>query len=256
MLIGAGTFNSAALASFPAIGATQHAIIVLDPTASAGAPEIAIITAHTGAATSATITRGAEVTSPRQHLSGTTWRHINSYYDYLQIVANAAALPATNIYQGMLAYQQDLDKYVGRSSAGIWQDLVAMGAWTTWSPTLTNLSLGNGTLIAKYWRSGRTVGVRLRFTLGSTSTVGTQPTFSLPVNGAADYVSEWVIGNATLIDNGVKAWSGYVQMTGANSALIRADDGAGAFTTVTATVPFTWATGDYFMLTATYEAAA
>jgi len=60
-------------------------------------------------------------------------------------------------------------------------------AWQTWSPSLSNLTLGNGTQIAKYIQIGKTVFVRYKFLLGSTSSVGTSPTISLPVTAISDY---------------------------------------------------------------------
>jgi len=94
----ATTVNSAAFASLPAVGATQHLPIVMDPTAVAGAPEIMYVTAHTAAATSVTVLRGQEGTAARQHLTGTIWRHaaLVSDYDavlgYAQVTANQATI--------------------------------------------------------------------------------------------------------------------------------------------------------------------
>lgn len=72
---GATTMNSAGLANLAAVTGSNTAIITLDPGRVAGAPEIVIVTAHTGSATSATITRGAFGTTARQHASGTAWEH-------------------------------------------------------------------------------------------------------------------------------------------------------------------------------------
>lgn len=77
----ATTINSAALASLPAIASPDIAVLVLDPTGSAGAPEVVYVTAHTGSATSATISRGQEGSSARQHASGIAWVHGPTTYD-------------------------------------------------------------------------------------------------------------------------------------------------------------------------------
>ena len=77
----ATTINSAGLASLPAIATPDIAVLVLDPTGSAGAPEVVYVTAHTGAATSATISRAAEGSSARQHASGVSWVHGPTTYD-------------------------------------------------------------------------------------------------------------------------------------------------------------------------------
>ena len=79
---GATTINSAGLASLPAISSPDIAVLVLDPTGSAGAPEVVYVTAHTGSATSATISRGQEGSSARQHASGVAWVHGPTLYDF------------------------------------------------------------------------------------------------------------------------------------------------------------------------------
>lgn len=78
----ATTMNSAALASLPAIASPDIAVLVLDPTGSAGAPEVVYVTAHTGSATSATISRAQEGSSARQHASGIAWVHGPTLYDF------------------------------------------------------------------------------------------------------------------------------------------------------------------------------
>ena len=77
----ATTINSAGLSSLPAIATPDIAVLVLDPTGSAGAPEVVYVTAHTGSATSATISRGQEGSSGRQHASGVSWVHGPTTYD-------------------------------------------------------------------------------------------------------------------------------------------------------------------------------
>jgi len=72
---GATTLTATELASLPAIGSTEHAVIVLDPNGDSGAPEIVYVTAHTASATTATIARGQEGTTGRQHDQNTRWYH-------------------------------------------------------------------------------------------------------------------------------------------------------------------------------------
>jgi len=77
----ATTINSAALANLPAIASPDIAVLVLDPAGSAGAPEVVYVTAHTGSATSATISRAQEGTSAREHASTIPWVHGPTTYD-------------------------------------------------------------------------------------------------------------------------------------------------------------------------------
>lgn len=78
------TMSSPALANFPAITAPDYAVVVLDPEGLNGLPEIVYITAHTAAATTATVTRVAEGSSTgnvygtaggRTHPVATKWWH-------------------------------------------------------------------------------------------------------------------------------------------------------------------------------------
>lgn len=95
---GAPTLTSAGLAALPAIGSTEHAAIVLDPDGDFGAPEIAYVTAHTAAAVSATIARGQEGTTARQHDRDVPWVHAPTpAHDYQQLIAVAAYATGTDV---------------------------------------------------------------------------------------------------------------------------------------------------------------
>lgn len=78
----ATTLTSASLASAPTIGSTQHMALVLDPDGFAGAPEIVYITAHSAAATTATILRAQEGTTARQHDRDMAWVHSVTVKDF------------------------------------------------------------------------------------------------------------------------------------------------------------------------------
>lgn len=72
----ATTFSSPALASMQAVTAPDTMIVVVNPDGLGGtAPEAMIVTAHTAAATTATVTRGALGTTAVAHVSGDAWVH-------------------------------------------------------------------------------------------------------------------------------------------------------------------------------------
>lgn len=75
----ATVLNSAAFANLPTIAAPNTMRLTLDPSGVAGAPEIVVVTAHTAAATSITVTRQQETGlgggAARIHNSGTVWLH-------------------------------------------------------------------------------------------------------------------------------------------------------------------------------------
>lgn len=166
-----------------------------------------------------------------------------------------------------MAYQAPTTKSTGTLiTAAIWnQDVVdnqnaafplGVGAWTTWIPTWTNLTIGNAVVTAKYQRVGRLITFRLKVVLGTTSSVGTAPIFTLPVTAHADYAGEFPLGPATYADTGTKVWEAFCQLNNTTTAFLRHSDGASAFTNTTATAPFTWTTNDIINAIGTYEAAS
>lgn len=136
--------------------------------------------------------------------------------------------------------------------------------WQTWSPSYANLTIGNGTVVARYTQIGKTVCLRWIFQLGSTSAVGTNPTISLPVEAAASYsggaLPEFAnIGHGKLLDSGVLNVSAVVSLGSSTTMSILAQTAGGTYVSVagiTSSVPFTWGNGDAMFAVVTYEAKA
>lgn len=134
-------------------------------------------------------------------------------------------------------------------------------AWQTWSPTLTNLTLGNGTQIAKYVQVGKTVFFRYALVLGTTSAVGSNPTISPPVAPNTDYGTpggEFIIGQGEATCAGADY---YLMCEVLSSTTLRAllagtaSSFLGGRTALTASVPGVWTTGNFFSLVGSFEAA-
>ena len=126
----------------------------------------------------------------------------------------------------------------------------------SYTPTTTNVTVGNGTLTAKYVRVNKFIFGQIKFVLGSTSAIGSSPTFGLPVTGAAVigetpcqvycldsgvafYFASGIIGTTTIVPISMLANTTYLANGG----------------NFTATVPITWATNDYISISFCYEAA-
>ncbi len=131
------------------------------------------------------------------------------------------------------------------------------GAWESWTPTWANFTIGNGTNDCKYKKVGNTIEFRIVTTLGSTSSMGTSPTFTLPVTSITSPHTFLPIawGNfydasaATYKDPGIAIW------TNTTTATVRRYDGNNDGNTVSSTTPFTWTTSDAMLFQGTYEAA-
>jgi hypothetical protein len=130
------------------------------------------------------------------------------------------------------------------------------GAWTAFTPTLTNITLGNGTLTARYKQIGKTVVAQVRLTFGTTTSITGAPTrvnlpvtaatandFSFPMyildSGAADYIGRAQLFNTAYLELYVNAVGGTY----------------GAISAISSTVPMTWTTNDKFSINFVYEAA-
>lgn len=79
---GATTLTSAGLAAVGTLGTDEYMVVILDPDGVDGEPEIAYITAHTSAATTATISRGLESSTARAHDRDTPWVHAATAQDF------------------------------------------------------------------------------------------------------------------------------------------------------------------------------
>jgi len=135
--------------------------------------------------------------------------------------------------------------------------------FTSYTPTWTNATVGNGTVTAAYAESGNLITVFVKFTLGSTSSIGTGPRFSLPVTAHSGlYLAYFNGGN--LLDSG----SYYIEClnfildSGTTCGIYwnNINEGATAQnfpvpSQSTAALPWTWATNDYIQSFFTYRKA-
>lgn len=128
------------------------------------------------------------------------------------------------------------------------------GAWASWTPSFANFTVGGGTVVGKYSRVGNMVFYSLSIIL-SGSTMGTAPTFTLPVTSVT-YSTSMPIGQGIFLDSGTATYEAQVRWATTTTALMAhyTTGGVGAGTAVS--TPFTWANGDQIQINGFYEAAA
>ena len=141
------------------------------------------------------------------------------------------------------------------TSTGLdWKSATEQYPWQTWTPTYTNISVGNGTVVARYQQIGKLVNVEYRLTFGSTTTISAPARLTPPVSiNLAQYFSF----NGVALDAGVQAYVLYIDPANASLFEFLIPLANGTYltpTSVTATVPFTFGTGDALTFRATYEA--
>ena len=130
-------------------------------------------------------------------------------------------------------------------------------ARTSWTPTLTGMTIGNGTFNSKYTLAGKDFTARINFTFGSTSAVSSSIIISLPITLHADYGLMDCLGAATLYDVSAAAngrWAGTCAVNSSTEVFLIVDSDITA-QTVNGTNPFTWATGDRFSMEIRAETA-
>lgn len=132
-----------------------------------------------------------------------------------------------------------------------------LGTFAAFSPSLSNVTVGNGTLVGRYTQFGKTVLVSVTFTYGSTSSVSPGVALTLPVTARS--TSSLISCEILLRDiSPAMSYVGAGRLTstsalGVNSVVVSGSNVVQASTT--STVPFTWATGDFMEISASYEAA-
>jgi hypothetical protein len=126
--------------------------------------------------------------------------------------------------------------------------------YTAWTPTLGNITLGNGTVVARYQQIGKTVNFRFNLTFGTTTSITGNAHFFLPVTPSYDTPCTTVVR-----DNGV-AFYPIVGMVFASGGYcdITIGNASGTYVTqsaVTGTVPVTLGSTDQIYVSGTYEVA-
>jgi hypothetical protein len=127
-------------------------------------------------------------------------------------------------------------------------------AWQDWTPSYSSVTVGNGTVVAKYCQIGKTIHFVWTLDIGSTTVIGNNITISAPVTASAYFNNGFVpIGNASAEDSGTSHSFGFVYFDeSATNMLCRWNDGTGNSTSV---FPITEAAGDHFAISGAYEAA-
>ena len=135
-------------------------------------------------------------------------------------------------------------------------DATNFANWTTYTPTFTNLTVGNGTTVARFCQIGKIVQVFISFTFGSTSSISSGPSFTLPVTSAIA-VGGTTLGLFYMEDAGVTSYNGYVLINSTTSAKLDSIAVNGTYlggnVGISSTVPFTWGTSDFLRGYFSYE---
>lgn len=125
-----------------------------------------------------------------------------------------------------------------------------------YTPTFANFTVGSATVVGEFNMVGKMVNYRIGVTLNS-STMGSSPTFTLPVASVALSTDD-IIGFIGILDSGTDDIQGRARWATTTTGTLNVDNAAGTYVSLsafTSTVPMTWANNDIFTVNGTYKAA-
>jgi len=206
--------------------------------------------------------RGELITPVILRCKAMSWPILRGYGIYAR---RSGATPVYTDLSDWVRYEDGnaTEWQVGTSNADIDQDPEQLGpaylgvngqivdrltdsAWQDYTPSDTNITVGNGTRVArKRIRLDGTVDFIWRLTWGTTTAITGSASIGLPISASGSQVAV-----AHYLDQGTRHYVGCVSMIGASGLLIQTESGTGI---VTATAPHTWANTDTIVVSGTIE---
>lgn len=119
-----------------------------------------------------------------------------------------------------------------------------------WTPTFFNLVVGNGTLSAKMMSQDRWVDYSISVVFGGTTQITGSVSHVLPALADFSSATFIAIGNAVMHDfaNAIYYGASVIQSSLISVRVVNVAGTYAVWGTISATVPFTWATGDELTL--------
>lgn len=188
--------------------------------------------------------RDAAITAPALGMiaqttdTGTLWRYNGTaWVVHLGQICTSGTRPTGS--NGLEIWETDTLRSLRHDGTG-W--IILAEPPVTWTPTISGLTVGNGSWDAEYHRSDGYCDFRARFTWGSTSAITGRLLFTLPVAQAkVTQQSQFGVG---FYDVGGSFYPGACSLTGnATQAHLDCVNSAGTYVLinqVSATAPFTW----------------
>ena len=132
------------------------------------------------------------------------------------------------------------------------------GLWTTFTPSFTGLTLGNGTTLGQYCQIADTTFFRVKVTFGSTTSFTATVDLTLPTTPSGYSTFDFMNVLCQYYDSSATIFSpspGNINIGGTSVRLLVTNVSATYPTVsdITAAVPFAWATGDTITVQGSYR---
>jgi hypothetical protein len=135
------------------------------------------------------------------------------------------------------------------------------GNWTSFTPVWTNLTVGNGSVEAKYLKIGQLVHFKVRLAWGSTTSISGRVGIDWPVTPTSQNAAQSANIVVQAEDSGVGPTQCMVlsALSTTSTMFLFAMTASGTYVSATDlsnTVPFTWVSGDLLFVAGFYEVTA
>ena len=154
----------------------------------------------------------------------------------------------------------DLNDAVEALEAKVAIGATVLGTYTAYTPSLGQITIGNGTIETKYCRVNNFVHYYGKITFGSTTSItGGNANFSLPLTADVSATNtSYAMGTCYFYDLSTGSfYPGQPAMANSTTVYGGITTANGTYTQWggwSATAPFTWATGDYYTFNIFYKA--
>lgn len=129
------------------------------------------------------------------------------------------------------------------------------GDWTTFTPTLGGITIGNGSREGRYMQIGKTIIFSMRLVFGSTTSITGTPTMDLPAT--AKTTQFFTTGE--IEDSGTARYGILGQIVASTvTVYLYVGNVTGTYLTgslISSSLPMTWTTNDVYTICGTYEVA-
>jgi hypothetical protein len=131
------------------------------------------------------------------------------------------------------------------------------GAWTSFTPSFTNVTKGNGSFAGKYCQIGKMVFVKVNFNFGTTTSFSGPVQMAAPITGSGT-IQYGLQSGLTILDSGTAWYAGLLGVSSEGGVELFVGTTGSTYlgrTEINATTPMTWTDGDQFWFSYYYEAA-
>lgn len=171
------------------------------------------------------------------------------------VVLNKPVFPSTATRDAVLTSPVTGDECIVGTTGYLYNSpswVVVSGPWSSYTPTVTGITIGNGTVVGRYSKVVDTVIAEVLVTLGSTSAVTGGITVTLPTTSARGKL----VGTAVARPNASSSYSLVAYAAAASTLVAIGVPGTnGILNNTSSTSPATWASTGWLLVQITYEAA-